>query len=568
MNRMSRKLTGVGVALALCLVVTVSWVGAQANDQAVTDSMLLAEPAASWLHTNGNLAGHRYSVLTQLNTSNADQLNVAWIFSPGGETDAQNTPLYHDGIVYFAQDNTVFAIDARSGRRVWKYEHELPETFGGYNVDFITGKHRGVAIYGDYIYFLSNDSKLHALHYKTGEQKFVRQYLHYPEAFDKTEDGDSNGYATTVGPTALPGGQIIVPLNATDFGGLPGFVYGVNPEDGEVLWECNMIPGPGEPGYESWPGDSADYGGAGPWISGSWDPDLRMYYTGTANAYPWNPKTRGDGLMDNLGAASVVACNTDTGQAAWRYVAVPGDPWDFDIPQTPMIITIDGRKTIVHPNKVGFIHYLDAETGQFLRAPSFVDRLNWIDGYDVEGRPINQLPLPIEDGDAVEVWPSLFGGVNMYPNAYNPLTGNIYLAATHAGMNYKFEEIKVIANVRHFGASVEFIWGYEVELAINVKTGTEVWRDQKGIWGYAGGMLTTAGDLVFYTSQAGVFHATNATTGEILYTFNLGVTPKSGPITYMLDGKQYVVQPVGGVPGWGFEEHNLDHGSMVVAFSR
>ena len=256
MNRMFTKLTGVGVALALCLMGTTAWVNAQANDQAVTDSMLLSDPAASWLHTNGNLAGHRYSVLTQLNASNADQLNVAWIFSPGGETDAQNTPLYHDGIVYFAQDNTVFAIDARSGRRVWKYEHELPETFGGYNVDFITGKHRGVAIYGDYIYFLSNDSKLHAIHYKTGEQKFVKQYLHYPEDFERTEDGDANGYATTVGPTAIPGGQIIVPLNATDFGGLPGFVYGVNPEDGEVLWECNMIPGPGEPGYESWPGDS------------------------------------------------------------------------------------------------------------------------------------------------------------------------------------------------------------------------------------------------------------------------------------------------------------------------
>ena len=126
MNRMFTKLMGVGVALALCLMGTTAWVNAQANDQAVTDSMLLGDPAASWLHTNGNLAGHRYSVLTQLNTSNADQLGVAWIFAPGGETDAQNTPLYHDGIVYFAQDNKVFAIDARSGRRLWKYEHELP----------------------------------------------------------------------------------------------------------------------------------------------------------------------------------------------------------------------------------------------------------------------------------------------------------------------------------------------------------------------------------------------------------------------------------------------------------
>ena len=145
MNRMSKKLTGVGIALVFILMGTT--VIAQ-NDLAVTDSMLLGDPGESWLHTNGNLAGHRYSVLTQLNPSNADQLNIAWIFSPGGETDAQMTPLYHDGLVYFAQDNKVFAIDARSGNRIWKYEHELPETFGGYNVDFITGKHRGVAILG------------------------------------------------------------------------------------------------------------------------------------------------------------------------------------------------------------------------------------------------------------------------------------------------------------------------------------------------------------------------------------------------------------------------------------
>ena len=466
--------------------------------------MLAVDPAEYWLHTNGNWSGHRFSTLKQLNRTNAVDLKVEWIFSPGGETDAQNTPLYYDGIVYFAQDNRVFAIDARSGQRLWKYEHELPETFGGYNVDFITGKHRGLAIFGDCIYFLSNDSKLHAIHYKTGKQKFVIQYLHFPEDFGKTVDGDSTGYAATVGPMAIRD-QIIVPLNATDFGGLPGFVFGVNPADGKIIWKCNMIPGPGEPGHESWPGDSAEYGGAGPWISGSWDPELKLYFTGTANAYPWNPKTRGDGEKDNVGAASVVACNTVTGKAAWRYVVVPGDPWDFDTMQTPMIINIENRKTLVQPNKTGFIHYLDAATGEFLRAPAFADRINWTEGYDVEGRPIDQLKLPIENGGPVEVWPSLFGGVNMYPNAYNLLTGNLYLAATHAGMFYSYEGIKIIENVRHFGALPEFIWGYEVELAIDVKTGAEVWRDQKGKWGFAGGMLTTAGDLVFYTSQGGFF---------------------------------------------------------------
>ena len=471
MNRMFTKLTGVGIALALYLMGTTAWV----NAQGVTDSMLLSDPATSWLHTNGNLAGHRYNVLTQLDASNVDQLNVAWIFSPGGETDAQNTPLYHDGIVYFAQDNKVFAIDARSGWRVWKYVHELPETFGGYNIDFITGKHLGLAIYGHNIYFLSNDTKLHAIDYKTGEQKWVRQYLNYPEYFERTEDGDSNGYATTVGPMALPGGQIIVPLSGTDFGGLPGWVYGVNSEDGEILWECNMIPGPGEPGYKGWLGESAEYA-TGPRSTGSWDSELKMYYATIGNTHSWNPKTRGDGKLDGLGAASVVACSTEAGKAAWRSVMVFEDQSDLNIVQTPMVIALDGRKNIVYPDRNGGILYLDAATGQFLHVRANRDRMNLIEGYDEEGRPVGRLDLLIEDDDAVEVWPSLFGGVNMHPNAYNPLTGNLYMAAANVGTGCtgdKFEKLKVISNVCHFGTSVEFV---RLRGTVDVGGGGKQWR--------------------------------------------------------------------------------------------
>ena len=550
MNRTFTKLTGVGVALALCLMGTIAWV----NAQAVTDSMLLADPAESWLHTNGNLAGHRYSVLTQLNTSNVADLKVAWIFSQDGKTDAQTTPLYHDGLVYFAQDNTVFAIDAGSGRWIWKYEHELPETFGGYNVDFITGQQRGIAIYGDAIYFLSNDAVLHAIHYRTGEQKFQR-LLQYPKAFSRADAGDQTGYAV-VGPMAIPG-QIIVPLTATDFGGLPGSgsVYGVNPEDGEVLWECNMIPG--EPGYESRSGDRAEHS-TGPLGIGSWDPELRLYYTSagnsTKNVYPWNPTLPGDGRFNNLGAASVVACSTDNGRTAWRHDMVLGGPLDLNTAQTPMVIDIDDRKSIVHPDGNGSIHYLDAQTGEkFPRTlPPYADPMNLNEGYD-----------------EIEAWPHLVGDVNMrtYSNVYNPLNKILYLTATNAGMKYEYEEIKFIGNnVRHLGTSVEFTRGY-VEpaiLAVDVKSGAEIWREQN----HAGSMLTTAGNLVFYTSQAGVFHAKNATTGETLYDLGFGMTPKSGPITYMLDGKQYVVQLVGGVPGWGIEERHLDHDSMMVALSR
>ncbi|PYM07852.1 MAG: hypothetical protein DMD82_04570 [Candidatus Rokuibacteriota bacterium] len=359
MERILRKLGIGGIALSLALLGFVGW----AQAQPVTDIMLSADPGESWLHTNGNWHAHRYSTLAQLNPDSVKNLKLTWLFSTGGKTDAQNTPLYHDGLVYFAQDNIVYALDGRSGKRVWKYEPKLPDDWGGYNVGFITGKHRGLAIYGEYIYFLSNDAKLHALQYKTGVAKFVKSYPDFPPPKDFAKAQDATGYATTLGPPAIPG-TIIVPMNGTDFGGRPGYVIGVDPENGDMKWKANMIPGPDEPGYDTWPPGSHEWGGAGPWISGSWDPELKMYFTGTANAYEWNPKRRGGGKMDNVGAASVEAVNTDTGKVMWRYQAVPGDPWDFDVPQTPMLISIDGRKTIVHPNKTGFIHYLDARTAR------------------------------------------------------------------------------------------------------------------------------------------------------------------------------------------------------------
>jgi alcohol dehydrogenase (cytochrome c) len=534
----------------------------------VSDEMLAAEAGDSWLHANGNWAAHRYSTLSQLNPGNAKDLKVAWVFSPGGKTDAQNTPLFHDGMVFFAQDNKVFALDGSNGNLIWRYEHKLPDDWGGYNVPFVTGKHRGLAIYGENVYLLSNDAKLHAINYKTGKAQFVKAFDGFPYPKDFAKAKDSTGYAVTVGPMAIPG-MIIVPMNGTDFGGLPGYVLGVDPKDGSVKWTANMIPAKGEPGYDSWPEGSQQFGGAGPWITGSYDPESKMYFTGTANAYEWNPKNRGGGTMDNVGAASIVAVNTDSGKVAWRYVGVPGDPWDYDIPQTPMLINIDGKKTVVQPNKTGYVHYLDAATGKFIKATPFADKITWIKGYDANGRPIEQVALPKEGGDPVEIWPSLLGGVNMYPNAYNPKTGNLYLSATNSGMKYGFEEIKVISNVRHFGAYQEFIWANEVNLAVNAKTGKEAWRNEDNKPGYAGGMLTTAGGLTIYTTQWGEFRVVDATSGKILYSVNLHTAAKAGPITYTQNGKQYIVQALGGTAGFGRDESlQLEHGSMVVGFTR
>lgn len=552
--------------LALALVVAGLSGGVQAE---VSDAQLMAEAGASWLHTNGNLAAHRFSTLDQINSGNAKKLRLAWIMSPGGKTDAQATPSFHEGVLYFPQDNKVFAIDGATGSILWKYEHKLPDDWGGYNVPFFTGKHRGLALAGNNVYFLSNDAKLHSIDMKTGKGNWVKSYEGFPYPKDFAKSQDANGFITTVGPMAIPGGTIIVPMNATDTGGMQGYVLGVDAATGEQKWKAPMIPTAGEPGYDTWPAGSQEYGGAGPWIVGSWDPDTRMYYTGTANAYEWNPKNRGGGKMDNVGAASIVAVNTDTGKVAWRYVGVPGDPWDFDIPQTPMIINIDGKKTIVQPNKTGYIHHLDAVTGKFVKADKFIDNVTWIKGYDNNGRPIDPVALPAEGGDPTEIHPSLLGGVNMYPNAYNPKTGNIYLAASESGMKYGFEEIKVISNVRHFGAYQEFLWGNETDKALNVKSGKEVWRNElQGKPGYSGGMLTTAGNITVYTTQGGGFTVTDARSGKVLYSVNLGVAAKSGPITYLQNGKQYIVQAVGGTPGFGRDEPwKAEFGNMVVAFT-
>ena len=559
------KLRGVVAALAMAGLAGFVQAGP------VTDSMLAQDAGVEWLHANGNWAGHRFSTLKRLNTRNAKKLGVAWMSSVGAKTDSMATPLYHDGLLFFPQDNKVFAINADDGHIMWKYEHTLPEDWGGYNVPFFTGKHRGLAISGNYVFFLSNDNKLHALDYKSGKAAFVKDYqddgFPYPKDFSKS--GDSNGYVSTVGPLAIPG-AILVPLNATDTGGLPGYVVGANPSNGSVMWQANMIPGPGEEGYDTWPEGSHEFGGAGPWIVGSYDPDLKMYFTGTANAYEWNPKNRGGGEMDNVGAASIVAVNTGDGSIAWRYVGVPGDPWDYDLPQTPMVIDIDGRKTIVQPNKTGYIHHLDAKTGKFLKADRFVDQINWIKGYGADGRPIDMIPLPEEGGDPVLVQPSLLGGVNMYPAAYNPGTGQIYLPAAESGMQYGFEEIKIISNVRHFGAYQEFIWGDETDKGVDVKTGKEVWRDtQVGKPGYAGGMLTTAGNLTVYTTQGGTFKVVNAKSGRLLYSLILGSAAKSGPMTFMHKGEQYIVQALGGQAQFGRDEIlGTEFGSLIVAFKR
>lgn len=523
----------------------------------VSDNDLLTDPGDDWVQTNGNLAGHRYSTLNQINASNAGNLKVDWIYSTGGTTNAQGPVIEHDNLLFFVQDNSVHAIHAATGIRAWKYDYEMPEDFGGQFNPFFTGKHRGAAILGSNVYALTSDCTLLALDYKTGDEVFAHKIDRpYPRDFETTADG--NGYFCTSNPVAIPGGKIIVPMNATDTGGLQGYVHAHSAATGERLWAAPMIPQPGEPGAETWPGDSRLYGGAGPWLAGSYDHDLKMYFTGTANAYPWNPYGERQGAGSeggnaNVGAAAVEGINTDTGEVIWRYTVVPGDPWDYDAMHTPVIVEINNKKTLVHANKTGYMHYLDAKTGKFLQAPQIADKITWANGYDSDGNPIWAQAVPEEGVEAI-VWPGLLGAVNMSPVAYNPDTNLIYLPRRESDMAYTLEKVQVTSNVRNLGAAFEIAptgLDKQVNSAHNIVSGSEVWRNEVNQGGDSGGMLTTAGNITAYSTQGGVITVLNATTGEELFSLNTSSANDAAGATYMVNGKQHIAFTFGGLPVFG-----------------
>ena len=538
----------------------------------VNNNDLLAEAGDDWLHTNGNVAAHRFSPLTQINDGNAGNLSIDWIYSTGGQTNAQGPVIEHDDMLFFAQDNQLHAVNAVTGMNVWRYDHEIPEDFGGQFNPFFTGKHRGVAIAGSTVYMLSSECSIIALNYKTGEEVYSFKIDRpYPRNFEGTADG--NGYFCTSNPVAIPG-KLIVPMNATDTGGLQGYVHAHNLETGERIWSAPMIPQPGEPGADTWPGDSRIYGGAGPWMAGTYDHDLKTYFTGTANAYPWNPygERQGagsEGNNSNVGAAAVVAVNTDTGEVRWRYTVVPGDPWDYDAQHTPILVDINNQTTVVQANKTGYMHYLDAATGKFLQAPQIADKITWANGYDTDGNPVWSQAVP-QEGVEVIVWPSLLGAVNMSPPAYNPQTQMIYLPRREAPMAYTLEKVQVTSNVRNLGAAFEIgpdDVDKQVNSAHNIKDGSEVWRNEVDRGGDSGGMLTTAGNLTIYSTQGGQINVVNATTGQILYTFDTNSNSDAAAATYLANGKQHITFTFGGLPQFGTAgtSNPVNNGGVIVS---
>jgi alcohol dehydrogenase (cytochrome c) len=505
-----------------------------------------ADEPQNWLTYSGSYASQRYSQLRQITPNNVKNLEQKWIFQAESLEKFVTTPLVVDGIMYLTQPpSDAVALDARTGRVFWTYRYynssDVRPCCGAVN--------RGLAIRGDTLFLATLDAHLVALDAKTG-RPIWKTKLANPAA----------GYAMTLAPLVVKE-NVIVGVAGAEFG-IRGFIAAFDARTGKEVWRFYTIPGPGEPAHETWQSDDWEHGGGSIWVTGSFDPDLNLTYWGIGNPGPdWNPAQRPG---DNLYTDSVVALDADSGKLKWFFQFTPNDPYDYDAMQIPVLAdaTWNGspRKLMMWANRNGFFYVLDRGTGEFLAGYPFV-KVNWASGLDAKGRPI---PTPQPAG--MPTYPGVQGATNWYSPSYSPRTGLFYVSAWENYASIFIAEEQKYEEGRRFvgGRPTSPIPGAQNVPSIKrgpINTWTEATgtgaviaidpRSGKHRWKFTmtdvtdSGLLTTATDLLFSGSREGYFHALDARTGAVLWKVSLGGQVASGPMTYQVDGKQYVAVAAG-----------------------
>jgi len=533
---------------ALMALLLVSLLPTAAAAQVPFERLLRAEEEPeNWLTYSGSYKSNRHSALDQITPANVTDLELRWVFQARSLEVFQATPLVVDGIMYLVEPtNTVVAMDAKLGRVFWTYEHtpsrEARPCCGAVN--------RGLGILDNTLFLATLDADLIALDATSGKPLW------------KTNVGDpALGYALTLAPLVIKD-KVVVGIAGGEYG-IRGFIAAYDAKTGEEAWKFYTIPGPGEPGHETWQGDDWMHGGAPAWLTGSYDPDLNLTYWGIGNPGPdWNPSQRPG---DNLYSDSVVALNADTGELDWYFQFTPNDPYDYDSVQIPVLIDApDGAggtlKLMLWGNRNGFFYVLDRESGQFLAGSPFVD-VNWASGLDDSGRPV-LTPQP----PGATTFPGVQGGTNWYSPSYSPDTGLFYVSAWE-GYGAVFEPAeqeyqpgRIFLGGRPTspipgGANVPGLrrghinnWteaaGNGAVIAIDPRTGQQRWKfEMTDVT--SSGLLTTGANLLFSGSREGYFQALDATTGDLLWKQSLGGMIANGPMSYMVDGEQYVAVAAG-----------------------
>jgi alcohol dehydrogenase (cytochrome c) len=497
----------------------------------------------NWLTYSGSYKSWRYSALDQIRTGNASSLELKWVYQLNAIDKFEATPLVVDGVMYFTQPpSDVIAVDGKTGRAFWTYRYTLSG-----NVSVCCGRvNRGLAILGDTLFLAALDGNLVALDAKTGKEVWRTRVV-----------DPSLGYSLTMAPLVVKDKVILGPAGG-EFG-IRGFLAAFDARTGKEAWKFQTIPGPGEAGHETWAGDAWQHGGGPVWLTGSYDPELNLIIQGVGNPSPdWNPTVRPG---DNLYASSVIALDADTGKLKWHYQFMPNDAWDWDAMQTPVIVDAEWqgqpRKLLYWANRNGVFYVLDRTNGKFLSGKPFA-KVTWLAGFDENGRPKLQ-PNSLPTAEGTLLYPGVQGATNWYAPSYSPRTGLFYLSvwADYYSV-YQEGEAEYVpgrrfngGNIRQplaFGRNTTLLpneeQGYGALKALNPKTGETVWQVKFADL-TEGGVLTTAGDVVFTGNREGYFQAFDARDGKLLWKASLGGYIAAGPVTFSVDGKQYVAVAAG-----------------------
>jgi alcohol dehydrogenase (cytochrome c) len=492
----------------------------------------------NWLIYSGTTMSQRHSVLTQITPDNAKDLALQWVFQSRSLEKHEVTPLVVDGVMYTIQSpDDVVALDAATGKTIWTYAHKpAPETHN----PCCGNLSRGVAILDNKLFLATLDAQMIALDARNGRELWKVQVADYKDQ-----------YSMTVAPIVVKD-KVIAGVAGGEHG-IRGFLAAWDVNTGKEVWRFYTVPGPGEPGNETWlgkdgkPNDSYLHGGAPIWETGSYDPESNLTFWGTGNAGPdWDGDAR---LGDNLYSSSVIALDADTGKLKWYYQFSPHNEFDWDATQIPVLANIQfkgsPRKVMLWANRNGMFYVLDRTNGQFLLGKPFT-KTNWADGFDEKGRPkIVPSVKPTKEGTLV--YPGNQGGTNWYNPSFSPVTGLFYIPTWEntSSVYKKGEEPPEF----HSGASFTGVFplngntGEDVFssiIAVDPTTGDRKWTHRLAAPSTEAGVLTTDSNVLFSGGRDGAFYALDARDGKTLWQTNLGPSVAAGPITYMVNGKQYV----------------------------
>jgi alcohol dehydrogenase (cytochrome c) len=535
----------------------------QAAPVTAADLTKAQDDAGEWLMYGRDYRNWRYSPLAQITPENAAKLRPVWTMSTGGKFGGlEATPLLRDGTLYFTADYArVFAVDARSGAIIWHYE---PEYDQGFEAMLCCGPvSRGVAIKDDLVYAARLDAVLVAFNRADGKI-----------AWQKKIDEWKNGITTNSAPLIV-GDHVIIGISGGEYGAR-GYLKSFDAKTGDLQWTTYTVPAPGEPGSETWPKDDAWKTGGGPtWLTGSYDAATNTVYWGVGNPGSW---VAGQHPGDNLWTDSLLAIDPDTGKIKWGYQYTPNDAWDYDGMATPVLIdaTIHGKpmKAAVAFNRNGFFYVIDRTNGKFVYAVPTVEGINWTTGLDpATGRPAeNEAMKPKFGAPAVQpIVPGLEGGTNWFPPAYDPETGTIFAAVNQWGMGLTaWEKQKLVYKPgdQYMGVDYQmYRMGDTIGriMAIDVASGKRLWQTESALPVFSG-MLATKGGVLFTGDQRGRALALDAKTGKTLWSFQTGSGINASPITYELDGIQYValLSGLGGDPSFYY---SAPKGGMLWVFA-